>query len=104
MRSVVGLIIKNAVIYTMAGEIIKNGYIEFDKKIIPSYGSNGINNNRAVQHQILTIIEGIRISDNNADIVLYLGHFIRIQNISKRLLTQYNVLYLCYLIYIQYGG
>lgn len=32
------MIIKNAVIYTMAGDIIKNGYIEFDKKII-SVGS-----------------------------------------------------------------
>ncbi len=28
------MIIKNAVIYTMAGETIENGYIEFDKKII----------------------------------------------------------------------
>lgn len=27
------MIIKNAVIYTMAGEVIENGYIEFDKKI-----------------------------------------------------------------------
>ena len=38
---------------------------EFDKKMIPSYGSSGSDNNLAVQHQILTIIEGSKVPSND---------------------------------------
>lgn len=38
---------------------------EFDKKMIPSFGANGTDNNLAVQNQILTIIEGSRVPNGD---------------------------------------
>lgn len=41
---------------------------EFDKKLIPSYGSNGVDNNAEVQHQLLTLIEGCVVENGNESI------------------------------------
>lgn len=41
---------------------------EFDKKILPSFSSHNIDVNKAVQHQILTIIEGIKVSEKGYEI------------------------------------
>lgn len=54
---------------------------EFDKKLLPSYSSQGENINAAVQSQLLTMIEGriIRINryeiDTNKTMFVGLGSF-----------------------------
>ena len=46
---------------------------EFDKKMIPSFGSNGADNNLAVQNQILTIIEGSRVPNSDKSNTKYVN-------------------------------
>ena len=48
---------------------------EFDKKLIPSYNSNGGDVNKAVQSQLLTTIEGIEYPEYNVDtnLTMFIG-------------------------------